>query len=247
MHPANSLYWEVSSLEDTLPKLDVLYMTQSAERTFFNEEDYIRLKSIYTLDPEKMKLARPDMPVLHPLPRVDEITRTVDDDPRAVYFGSGAEWRLCSHGTNYGSVGNCRSCDWREGVKMLKVEPIQNGVVIDHIPAGRGMEIYRLLHLESKHQAVALLQSVRSEKYGTKDLIKIEGSNLPERLEILGYLDRRITLIYIKDGVVERKCQPDMPEILRNVVKCTNPRCITSIEDATIFSNCLWEVPLPLL
>ena len=113
---------------------------------------------------------------------------------------------------------------------MLKVEPIQNGVVIDHIPAGRGMEIYRLLHLESKHQAVALLQSVRSEKYGTKDLIKIEGSNLPERLEILGYLDRRITLIYIKDGVVERKCQPDMPEILRNVVKCTNPRCITSIE-----------------
>ena len=123
---------------------------------------------------------------------------------------------------------------------MLKVEPIQNGVVIDHIPAGRGMEIYRLLHLESKHQAVALLQSVRSEKYGTKDLIKIEGSNLPERLEILGYLDRRITLIYIKDGVVERKCQPDMPEILRNVVKCTNPRCITSIEqDATIFSNCL--------
>ena len=53
---------------------------------------------------------------------------------------------------------------------MLKVEPIQNGVVIDHIPAGRGMEIYRLLHLESKHQAVALLQSVRSEKYGTKDL-----------------------------------------------------------------------------
>lgn len=84
---------------------------------------------------------------------------------------------------------------------MLKVEPIQNGVVIDHIPAGRGMEIYRLLHLESKHQAVALLQSVRSEKYGTKDLIKIEGSNLPERLEIL-----------------------------RNVVKCTNPRCITSIE-----------------
>ena len=123
---------------------------------------------------------------------------------------------------------------------MLKVEPIQNGVVIDHIPAGRGMEIYRLLHLESKHQAVALLQSVRSEKYGTKDLIKIEGSNLPERLEILGYLDRRITLIYIKDGVVERKCQPDMPEILRNVVKCTNPRCITVLrQDATIFSNCL--------
>ena len=95
---------------------------------------------------------------------------------------------------------------------MLKVEPIQNGVVIDHIPAGRGMEIYRLLHLESKHQAVALLQSVRSEKYGTKDLIKIEGSNLPERLEILGYLDRRITLIYIKDGVPLEKSDKEALE-----------------------------------
>ena len=73
-------------MEDTLPKLDVLYMTRVQKERFFNEEDYIRLKSIYTLDPEKMKLARPDMPVLHPLPRVDEITRTVDDDPRAAYF-----------------------------------------------------------------------------------------------------------------------------------------------------------------
>ena len=54
MHPANSLYWEVSSLEDTLPKLDVLYMTRVQKERFFNEEDYIRLKSIYTLDPEKM-------------------------------------------------------------------------------------------------------------------------------------------------------------------------------------------------
>ena len=102
---------------------------------------------------------------------------------------------------------------------MLKVEPIQNGVVIDHIPAGRGMEIYRLLHLESKHQAVALLQSVRSEKYVTKDLIKIEGSNLPERLEILGYLDRRITLIYIKDGVVERKAAMQKIQNLRGKLR----------------------------
>lgn len=113
---------------------------------------------------------------------------------------------------------------------MLNVESIQNGVVIDHIPAGRGMEIYRLLHLESKHQPVALLQSVRSEKYGSKDLIKIEGTLLPERLEILGYLDRKITLIYIKDGNVVKKCRPNPPTLLKNVVKCTNPRCITRIE-----------------
>ena len=82
----NVPFEEVIRLEDALPKLDLLYMTRVQKERFFNEEDYIRLKSIYTLDPEKMKLARPDMPVLHPLPRVDEITRTVDDDPRAAYF-----------------------------------------------------------------------------------------------------------------------------------------------------------------
>ena len=62
---------------------------------------------------------------------------------------------------------------------MLNVESIQNGVVIDHIPAGKGMDIYRLLELESKTQSVALLQSVKSQKYGCKDLIKIEGETLP--------------------------------------------------------------------
>mgnify|MGYP001132093979 CR=1 FL=1 len=63
---------------------------------------------------------------------------------------------------------------------MLNVESIQNGIVIDHIPAGKGMDIYRLLELESKTQSVALLQSVKSQKYGCKDLIKIEGETLPE-------------------------------------------------------------------
>lgn len=85
---------------------------------------------------------------------------------------------------------------------MLNVESIQNGVVIDHIPAGKGMDIYRLLELESKTQSVALLQSVKSQKYGCKDLIKIEGETLPERLDILGYLDSQITLIVIREGEV---------------------------------------------
>ena len=69
---------------------------------------------------------------------------------------------------------------------MLKVESIQNGVVIDHIPAGQGMKIYQLLDLDSTSQSIALLQSVKSLKYGLKDLIKIEGATLPERLDILG-------------------------------------------------------------
>ena len=97
---------------------------------------------------------------------------------------------------------------------MLKIESIQNGIVIDHIPAGKGMDIYKLLELDSQKQSIALLQSVRSEKYGCKDLIKIEG----------------LTLIVICDGKVVKKYHPVPPRTLKNVIKCKNPRCITSTE-----------------
>ena len=79
-------YEEVRSLEDAMPKVDILYMTRVQRERFFNEEDYIRLKDIYILDGKKMALAKEDMLVLHPLPRVNEIATEVDDDPRAVYF-----------------------------------------------------------------------------------------------------------------------------------------------------------------
>ena len=86
LKPANAPYHEVTGLEDTMPELDVLYMTRVQKERFFNEEDYIRLKDIYILDQEKLNLAKADMPVLHPLPRVDEIATEVDADPRAAYF-----------------------------------------------------------------------------------------------------------------------------------------------------------------
>ena len=84
--PKGIPYEEVTSLEESMPKLDILYMTRVQKERFFNEEDYIRLKDTYILTPEKMKLGKPDMAVLHPLPRVNEITLEVDDDPRAAYF-----------------------------------------------------------------------------------------------------------------------------------------------------------------
>lgn len=84
--PAGSRYMEVTCLEDTLPKLDVLYMTRVQKERFFNEDDYLRLKGIYTLTADKLQLASADMPVLHPLPRVDEIAMDVDQDSRAAYF-----------------------------------------------------------------------------------------------------------------------------------------------------------------
>ena len=82
----NIPYEEVVRLEDALPKLDILYMTRVQKERFFNEEDYVRMKDFYVLDQEKLALAPEDMYVLHPLPRVNEISTEVDNDPRAAYF-----------------------------------------------------------------------------------------------------------------------------------------------------------------
>ena len=86
LDPLGIEYKEVKSLEDVMPELDVLYMTRVQKERFFNEEDYVRLKDSYILDTAKMKLGREDMLVLHPLPRVNEISVEVDNDPRAAYF-----------------------------------------------------------------------------------------------------------------------------------------------------------------
>jgi len=82
----NISYTETTSLEDAMPNLDILYMTRVQKERFFNEADYIRLKDSYILTPEKLETAKPDMCILHPLPRVNEISVAVDDDPRACYF-----------------------------------------------------------------------------------------------------------------------------------------------------------------
>ena len=86
MNEAGVQWKEVTSLEDALPELDILYMTRIQRERFFNEEDYIRLKDFYILDKAKMSLGKEDMLVLHPLPRVNEISVEVDNDPRAAYF-----------------------------------------------------------------------------------------------------------------------------------------------------------------
>ena len=86
MEANNIPYQEVERIEDVMPELDVLYMTRVQKERFFNEEDYVRLKDFYILNNQKMKLAKDDMIVMHPLPRVNEISVEVDKDPRAAYF-----------------------------------------------------------------------------------------------------------------------------------------------------------------
>ena len=115
---------------------------------------------------------------------------------------------------------------------MLNIDEIQNGVVIDHITAGTGLALYHLMELEKLSDAsVALLQNVRSQKTGKKDIIKIEGDVSGLNFDILGYLDPQISITVIENGTVSKKIRPEQPKRLVNVIKCKNPRCITSLEE----------------
>ena len=115
---------------------------------------------------------------------------------------------------------------------MLTVDEILNGVVIDHITAGTGLGLYHMMELEKLHDAsVALLQNVRSQKSGKKDIIKIEGDVSRLNFDILGYLDPKITITVIENGHIVKKIRPQQPQRLVNVIKCTNPTSVTSIEE----------------
>ncbi|MBR2521276.1 MAG: aspartate carbamoyltransferase regulatory subunit [Oscillospiraceae bacterium] len=104
-----------------------------------------------------------------------------------------------------------------------------NGVVIDHIPAGRAMELYRLLKLDSLQCEIALIKNAASEKHGRKDILKI-GQLDGIDFSILGYIDSEITINYIENGVRVRKFHPQLPDTIYDLIKCKNPRCITTTE-----------------
>ena len=111
----------------------------------------------------------------------------------------------------------------------MKIDAIQNGIVLDHIIAGKSMEIYRLLNLESLPCSVASLNNVPSNRMGKKDIIKIS-DELDLDLDVLGYVDPGITVNIIKDGVLTEKRHLELPDRIVNVLKCKNPRCITTVE-----------------
>ena len=212
---------EVIRLEDALPELDILYMTRVQKERFFNEDDYVRMKDFYILDKEKMKLAPSDMLVLHPLPRVNEISTEVDADPRAIYFKAGTIRRLCPYGSYSYLTG---------GGRMLNVGRIEEGFVLDHIKAGKSMTIYHDLKLDKLDCCVAIIKNARSNKMGKKDIIKVECSIDMLDLDILGFIDHNITVSVIKNGEITEKKDLHLPKQVVNVIRCKNPRCITSIE-----------------
>ena len=112
---------------------------------------------------------------------------------------------------------------------MLKVDSIEKGIVLDHIKAGKAMQIYKYLKLDNLDCSVAIIKNVKSNKMGAKDIIKIN-DNIDINLDVLGYIDPNITVNIIEDNKTVDKKRLELPEKIINVARCKNPRCITSIE-----------------
>lgn len=111
----------------------------------------------------------------------------------------------------------------------MLVNPIKNGTVLDHITAGRGMELYRILKLNELECPVAIITNAYSLKMGCKDIIKIDGE-APLDLNVVGYVDPGVTVSIIRNGDVAQRIHLKLPERITGVIRCKNPRCITSIE-----------------
>ena len=111
----------------------------------------------------------------------------------------------------------------------MNIDGVKTGIVLDHIKAGKSMQIYELLGLDKINNCVAIIQNADSGKYGKKDIIKID-QIIDLDYDVLGYIDSNITVNIVKDGKLERKHHMELPQTLKNVVKCKNPRCITSVE-----------------
>ena len=112
----------------------------------------------------------------------------------------------------------------------MNIDGVKNGIVLDHIKAGKSMDIYKYLKLDKLDCQVAIIKNARSNKMGRKDILKIEGDLDVVDLDVLGYIDCNITVNIIKDEKIVEKKTLELPQKLINVIKCKNPRCITSIE-----------------
>ena len=115
----------------------------------------------------------------------------------------------------------------------MNVYSIKNGIVIDHITAGKGMKLYKLLGLDNLECSVALIKNVPSKKTSTKDIIKID-TDFEIDTDILGYVDPNVTVNVIKDGKIIEKKNIELPQTLNNVLFCKNPRCITATEQEIV-------------
>lgn len=113
---------------------------------------------------------------------------------------------------------------------MLNISGLRDGLVLDHIQAGKSLDIYYNLGLDQLDCQIAIIKNAKSNKMGKKDIIKIDGSLENIDLEVLGYIDHNITINIIKEDRIVEKKRLKLPRTVTNVIQCKNPRCITSIE-----------------
>lgn len=113
---------------------------------------------------------------------------------------------------------------------MLSISGLQNGIVLDHIRAGRALSIYNALGLDKLNTQVAVIMNVRSNKMGRKDIIKVEGDLKDLDLDVLGFFDHHITVNIIQNNEIVDKKKLSLPTRITGIIRCKNPRCITSIE-----------------
>jgi len=111
----------------------------------------------------------------------------------------------------------------------MNIDSIKNGLVIDHIKAGKALEVYHDLNLEALDCQIAIIKNASSKRLGKKDIIKID-AELDIDVDALGYIDPNVTVNVIKNGELIKKIHPEFPQTVVDVIKCTNPRCITSVE-----------------
>ncbi len=111
----------------------------------------------------------------------------------------------------------------------MKIDKIENGYVLDHITAGNGMRVYNALGLDKQKCQVAIIQNAKSDKLGVKDIIKVN-ELIDLDLDVLGFIDKNITVNVIENGVAQKKSL-SLPKRIVNIVKCSNPRCITNVEN----------------
>ncbi len=112
----------------------------------------------------------------------------------------------------------------------MKIDSIVNGIVLDHITAGNVMHVYKSLGLDDLDCSIAIIKNVKSNKMGVKDILKID-NDFEVDVDVLGYIDNNITVCIIKDGKTIEKRKLMLPKKIKNVERCKNPRCITSVED----------------
>lgn len=116
---------------------------------------------------------------------------------------------------------------------MLKIDSVEKGLVLDHIQAGKAMEIYKYLNLDKMDCSVAIIKNAKSNKMGKKDIIKVE-NNINMDLKVLGFIDPTITVNVIDNGKIIKKINLELPEEIEGIVECKNPRCITSVEQEIV-------------